>query len=43
LGGRFNQDFANVAIAEMIVYDGTISGTDLTNLKNYINGRYGLW
>jgi hypothetical protein len=36
-------NFGNVEIAEMAVYDSTISGTNLTNLLVYFRDRYALW
>ena len=35
--------YANVKIAELFIYSSEISGTDYTNLRNYINARYSLW
>lgn len=35
--------FGNVEIAEFMIYNSSISGTDLTNLMSYFQTRYGLW
>jgi hypothetical protein len=35
--------FGNMEVAEVCIYDSSISGTNLTNLKNYFNTRYVLW
>jgi hypothetical protein len=34
---------ANVYIAEIIVYDSAISGTNIANIETYLNGRYAIY
>lgn len=36
-------NFGNVEIAEAMLYNAEITGTDLTDLKSYFNSRYALW
>lgn len=42
LGSRFNDRPGNVGIAEFIIYDSEITGTDLTNLMSYFTARYAI-
>jgi len=35
-------DFANIDICEVLFYDASITGTDLTDIETYLAGRWGL-
>ena len=35
--------WANIEVAELIVYDAEKTGADLTKILNYINAQYALW
>lgn len=43
LGARFNVRFHQLLIAEVIIYSGAITGTDLTKIQNYISQRYAIF
>lgn len=43
LGGRISDRFANVDVAEVIILNRALTGTERTNLQTYFNSRYALW
>ena len=44
LGSHGNgTNFANIEVAELIVFSDEKTGSDLTDIKNYINTEYALW
>jgi len=43
LGSRYNNGrFADIKLAELLVYDSNISGSDLTNIENYLMQKGGI-
>jgi hypothetical protein len=43
LCARFSDRFHSAEIAEVVLYGGEITGTNLTRLQSYFKNRYGLW
>jgi len=35
--------WAHVVVSELAIYDAAMTGSDLTDIKDYFNNQYGLW
>jgi len=42
-GGPGNYIWTDIDAAELLIYSDEQTGSDLTDIKDYINGQYGLW